>query len=318
MSSSMDRVDAIAAESAQLWQSMIEKGGEGTSQVAATLDAIEALRVDSEAAAQVVGGVGARAEEIGVLVDVITSVADETHLLALNAAIISAQAGDSGRAFGVVSDQIRSLAERVRTQALEIEQRIRSVQTESANAIAAMQRGSEGIARVVTLSSAAGSVVQQITESSRESAQRLSGIAEAVRAQAQASRDVAGLMSHTDDAVREIRDAVARQSQGNQLVSAAARTMREVALATLASTREQIGRIAHIGKSFEDIRDAAESVETSLQQQSSSTEEVAGFLEKVGARSAENTRSAELASEASRGLRALAQTLREHVLRFRV
>jgi methyl-accepting chemotaxis protein len=318
MSASMDRVDAVAAESAQLWQSMIERGGIGVSQVEATLRAIEELRADSRAAAEVVGGVGTRAEEIGVLVDVITSVADETHLLALNAAIISAQAGENGRAFGVVSDQIRSLAERVRTQTREIEARIHSVQSESANAIVAMRRGAEGIARVVDLSSAAGAVVQEITQSSRESAQRLSGIAEAVRAQARTSREVAARMADTDGAVREIRDAVARQSQGNELVSAAARTAREVALATCARTREQIARISRIGASLEGIRDAAESVESALQQQSTSTEEIAGFLEKTGSRCAENTRSAELASDASRGLRALAQSLREHVSRFRL
>ena len=83
-------------------------------------------------------------------------------------------------------------------------------------------------------------------------------------------------------------------------------------------THEDRTRIARIGESFEGIRDAAESVETSLQQQSSSTEEIAGFLEKVGSRCSENTRSAELASEASRGLRSLAQGLREHIARFRV
>jgi methyl-accepting chemotaxis protein len=125
-------------------------------------------------------------------------------------------------------------------------------------------------------------------------------------------------MAETDEAVREIRTAVSRQTRGNELVGEAARTMREVALATCARTREQITRIARIGESFEGIRDAAESVETSLQQQSSSTEEIAGFLEKVGSRCSENTRSAELASEASRGLRALAQSLREHMARFRV
>jgi methyl-accepting chemotaxis protein len=318
MSASLNRVDAVAAESAQLWQSMIERGAVGVSQVESTLRAIEELRGDSRAAADVVGGVGKRAEEIGVLVDVITDVADETQLLALNAAIISAQAGENGRAFGVVSDQIRSLAERVRTQTREIEARIRSVQSQSADAIVAMQRGSESIARVVGLSSAAGAVVQEITQSSRESAQRLSSIAEAVRTQARTSRDVVARMAETDEAVREIRTAVSRQTRGNELVGEAARTMREVALATCARTREQITRIARIGESFEGIRDAAESVETSLQQQSSSTEEIAGFLEKVGSRCSENTRSAELASEASRGLRALAQSLREHISRFRV
>jgi methyl-accepting chemotaxis protein len=318
MSDSIEGVDAIASESARLWQSMVARGGEGVSQLQATLRSIEELRADTASTAEVVRGVGARAEEIGVLVDVITEVADETHLLALNAAIISAQAGERGRAFGVVSDQIRSLAERVRTQTREIEGRIRSVQGESANAIAAMQRSSEGIARVVTLSSAAGAVVREITESSASSSQRLSDIAQAVRAQASLSREVAELMGRTDEAVREIRIAVSHQTQGNQLVSEAAHTMREVALASCESSRAQIARIASIGESFEGIRNAAESVEQALQQQSASTEEVALFLEKVGARSAENTRSAELASEASRGLRSLAESLREHVLRFRV
>ena len=184
--------------------------------------------------------------------------------------------------------------------------------------MSAMERGSQEIARVVALSSDAGAVVQEITASSRESAERLSGIAEAVRTQASVSREVAELMARTDDSVRAIRDAVSSQTQGNELVREAAQVMRDVALATCASAEQQVAQIALIAGRFEGIRDAAQSVENALTEQSREAEEVAGFLEKVGSRCAENTRSAELASEASVGLRALAQSLRQHVQRFRV
>ena len=316
MAAAMRGVDAVATESTRLWQSMVERGELGLSKVQATVRGVEGVRELAAAAEAAVGALGARAVEIGAVLDVIDSVADQTSLLALNASIIAAQSGESGRAFSVVADEIRNLAERVTTHTREIETLIHSVQSESTNAIAAMKRGTRSVAEVVAISGEAGDVVEEMTRSSRTSASRLADVAEAVRAQTRVSREVVELMERTDAAVLEIRAAVSEQGQGNERARQAATIMQEVAARICASTTDQIAAIERIGASFEGIRAASEAVETALSDQSRSTEEVAQALDKIGSRCSENTRSAELTSAASDELRALAETLRRHVQRF--
>jgi methyl-accepting chemotaxis protein len=316
MASAMQGVDAVATESTRLWQSMVERGEQGLAKVRETVRGIEEIREVAGAAELAVGALGARAVEIGAVLDVINSVADQTSLLALNAAIIAAQSGESGRAFSVVADEIRSLAERVTTHTQEIESLVHKVQSESTQAIAAMKRGTRSVAEVVAISSSAGDVVEEMTRSSRTSAARLAEVAEAVRAQARVSREVVDLMGRTDSAVGEIHAAVADQGRGNERAREAASIMHEVAAGICASTSDQIAAIERIGASFEAIRAASEAVETALSEQSRSTEEVAHALDKIGSRCAENTRSAELTSAASDELRGLAEALRRHVQRF--
>jgi methyl-accepting chemotaxis protein len=316
MASAMQGVDAVATESTRLWQSMVERGEQGLSKVRETVQGIEEIRELAGAAELAVGALGARAVEIGAVLDVINSVADQTSLLALNASIIAAQSGESGRAFSVVADEIRNLAERVTTHTQEIETLVRKVQSESKSAIAAMKRGTQSVAGVVAISGAAGDVVEEITRSSRTSAARLAEVAEAVRAQARVSREVVELMGRTEAAVSEIHAAVGDQGCGTERAREAAAIMHEVAARICASTADQIAAIERIGASFEGIRAASEAVETALSEQSRSTEEVAHALDKIGSRCSENTRSAELTSAASDELRALAETLRRHVQRF--
>ena len=114
---------------------------QGSRIVQQTMDGMHAIREATATAESVIRGLGDRAGEIGAIVDVIDGVANETSLLALNAAIIAAQAGEHGRGFSVVAGEIRELATRVSTSTAEIAKVIRSVQDESTNAVGAIERG---------------------------------------------------------------------------------------------------------------------------------------------------------------------------------
>ena len=106
---------------------------------------MEEIREATEAAERVIRGLGARTSEIGGILDVIEDVADETNLLALNAAIIAAQAGEQGKAFSVVAEEIKELADRVLASTKEIASLIGAVQLESENAIGAIEAGSGSV-----------------------------------------------------------------------------------------------------------------------------------------------------------------------------
>ena len=150
--------------------------------------------------------------------DVIDDVADETNLLALNAAIIAAQAGEQGKAFSVVADEIKELADRVLASTKEIGGLIRAVQEEGSNAIGAIEKGASSVALGVDLSAEAGESLEEITRASRQSGTRIAGIVSAVREQAKAASHVVELMERVRGGVEQIRAAAAEQDRGNEVV----------------------------------------------------------------------------------------------------
>lgn len=316
MARAMTEIDETASASMGLWGTMVERGAEGRRRVQETIEGVGVIREVTEVAASMVNGFGTRAEEIDSILDVIGSVAEETNLLALNASIIAAQSGESGRAFAVVADQIGNLASRVSTHTKEIEVLVRSVQGDAAKAVAAIGRGEESVARVVGLSSEAGAVVDELTRSSQESASRLEQIAQSVQDQARAAQRVLELMTGTERAVAEIDAAVARQGQCNELVASSTDVMSQAADRICSSTGEQSASISRIGQSVEGVRVSAEAVENALQEQTRSIREMADFLDKASGRSGENARSAELTNAETDRLRELARALRARVQRF--
>ena len=192
MATSMREVDVSAEETARLSDQVVASAESGQAKMVQTIEGMEAIREATETAERVIRNLGSRTREIGAIVDVIDDVADETNLLALNAAIIAAQAGEQGKAFSVVADEIKELADRVLASTKEIGGLIRAVQEEGSNAIGAIEKGAASVASGVDLSAEAGESLEEITRASRQSGTRIAGIVSAVREQARGGQSRGG------------------------------------------------------------------------------------------------------------------------------
>ncbi|MGE7959354.1 Cache 3/Cache 2 fusion domain-containing protein [Pseudomonas sp. NPDC089530] len=172
----MGNTERLAQENAQqtrIGRTSMDEASASLEQIAGALNST----------ATVINTLGQRSEEIGGIVGVITSIADQTNLLALNAAIEAARAGEQGRGFAVVADEVRNLASRTREATDEISVMINSIQQETGNAIATMEQGNalmqEGLSRNANVASA----LARIDEQSRSAGQQFAAITTATQEQ---------------------------------------------------------------------------------------------------------------------------------------
>jgi len=318
MASAMRAVDTTAELTARISRDVVTLAESGQAKVSETMTGMEAIRDATDSAERVIRGLGGRAKEIGSILDVIDDVADETNLLALNAAIIAAQAGEQGRAFSVVADEIKELADRVLASTKEIGGLIRSVQEESENAVGAIELGTQSVAIGVERSAEAGSALEEITRASRESGNRIVEIVTAVREQTKATAHVVGLMEGVRDGVEQISVAGSEQDRGNEIVYRSAVTMQEVAQQVRRTTEEQSRGFVRIRESVEGVRSVVESINSSLQEQTQACSQVASFLEQVFDGTRSNEEAAQRMGQAMRDLATQAEALRADVAKFRV
>ncbi len=139
-----------------------------------------------------VTALGQRSNEISNIVEVIKAVADQTNLLALNAAIEAARAGEQGRGFAVVADEVRSLAQRTTAATAEISQTIDAIQNETQNAVAAMDSGTERVRTGVELANSGAAALNEILRGVEKSLQSVNEIATASVQQSSATHAIAG------------------------------------------------------------------------------------------------------------------------------
>lgn len=318
MAAAMRQVDVTAEETARLSGNVVEAAEIGQRKVRETVSGMESIRRATDSAQQVINGLGERATKIGAVLEVINDIANRTNLLALNASIIAAQAGEHGRAFSVVGNEIADLATRVRSSTDEIGQLIRSVQQESENAIGAIETGSASVASGVTLASEAGASLDEITTAARESGQRSREIVAAVREQSKAAGHVVGMMEQVSTGLSAIRSATEEQSRGHSAIANAARSMTEVAQQLRATTEEQARGVKQIRTNVEGVRDSAEAIHVAVESQTESCTISVQLLEELASHTTANESGMHQMEDALGELLAESETLRQDVLRFKL
>ncbi|MFY8000513.1 MAG: methyl-accepting chemotaxis protein [Candidatus Kapaibacteriota bacterium] len=182
---SASRTSGVATQNRTLAQS-------GGAVVVQTVEKIQQIAGIVANSAATIERLGASSAEIGEITSVINEIADQTNLLALNAAIEAARAGEQGRGFAVVADEVRKLAERTTQATKQITITITGIQRETADAVRVMNDGNVRVQEGITLADNAGAALQSVVKSSESMVEMIQGIAVASEEQSAAGESISG------------------------------------------------------------------------------------------------------------------------------
>lgn len=196
LNTSVHVVAESAAEAAEASMQTSNISSEGAAVVEKTVETIHELAKTVETSSQVIDQLDSDANQVGVILDVIRGIADQTNLLALNAAIEAARAGEQGRGFAVVADEVRTLASRTQTSTIEIQSTIEKLQTAARQAVDAMSNGRKLADNSVEEVSLAGESLSAITASVARINSMTGHIAQATDEQSTVANQI---VTHVDD-----------------------------------------------------------------------------------------------------------------------
>ena len=190
MTAAVEEVARNAVSTSEASENSSRIADQGRERVSETVDAIQAMSGEVASTARLIEGLAAQGRDIGQVLDVIRAIAEQTNLLALNAAIEAARAGEAGRGFAVVADEVRALAHRTQQSTREIEQMVAGIQSGTGNAVSAMQSSTQRSQHTLEKAREAGAALGQITAAIDQINERNQVIASASAQQAQVAREV--------------------------------------------------------------------------------------------------------------------------------
>ena len=223
MTSAVDEVARNAVSTSEASKNATTSAGDGRDLVQETVSAIERMSADVQSTATLIGDLANESRDIGKVLDVIRGLADQTNLLALNAAIEAARAGEAGRGFAVVADEVRALAHRTQQSTSEIERMIGSIQSGTEHAVDSMRNSTERAESTLNIARGAGLSLDTINSAIVEINERNLVIASAAEEQAQVAREV-------DRNLVNIRDLSVQSATGANQTSAASNELSRLAL----------------------------------------------------------------------------------------
>ncbi|MGE5734689.1 MAG: methyl-accepting chemotaxis protein [Acidobacteriota bacterium] len=203
MSSTVLQVSDNSNKAAEAARKAADTAKHGGSIVEETLTKMRRIAESVGATAKKMEELGKSSDQIGRIIGVIDDIADQTNLLALNAAIEAARAGEQGRGFAVVADEVRKLAERTTTATKEIAQMIKNIQDETKVAVTAMEAGTKQVEEGVTSTATAGDSLRQIIDMSNQVGEMITHIATAATEQSSATKQVNNNMDQIAQLVKE-------------------------------------------------------------------------------------------------------------------
>jgi twitching motility protein PilJ len=195
MSDAMDRMAADAAESAEVAQRSVEIAARGGDTVRRTIAGMSNIREQIQETAKRIKRLGESSQEIGNIVELIEDIADQTNILALNAAMQAAMAGEAGRGFAVVADEVQRLAERSSNATKQIEALVKTIQADTNEAVSSMEASTTEVVGGAKLAEAAGDALQEIEQVSNRIADITRNIADSAQRQSREASNINDTMS---------------------------------------------------------------------------------------------------------------------------
>jgi methyl-accepting chemotaxis protein len=206
MAASADEVSGKAARTRDQAQEAGDLARRGSEAVSQTVEGIDSIRNGVGVAMAAVDELGRSSDQIGEIIAMINDIADQTNLLALNAAIEAARAGEHGRGFAVVADEVRKLAERTQSATGQVGSVIKSIQGKTREVVALMGESTERVEAGVDTARSAGGTLDEIVTSSVEVADMIGGITATFAEQATASRSISEAMDQINQLTEKTTD----------------------------------------------------------------------------------------------------------------
>ncbi|MGE5319760.1 MAG: methyl-accepting chemotaxis protein [Hyphomicrobiaceae bacterium] len=222
LAQSVQQVSGSAAESARVAEQSLAAAEKGQQAVSNAITSINGLREQIQETSKRIKRLGESSQEIGEIVELISDITEQTNVLALNAAIQAASAGEAGRGFSVVAEEVQRLAERSADATKQIAAIVKTIQSDTHDTVAAMEVSTQGVVEGAKLSDAAGRTLAEIGDVSKKLAGLIADISSATQSQAESTAKVAETM-------QDIKSISAQTSSGTQQTAESIGGMKQLA-----------------------------------------------------------------------------------------
>lgn len=233
-----------------------DKAQRGSEAVNKTVEGMEQIKTSVFEAAQKISELGEHSNQIGEIIEVIDDIAAQTNLLALNAAIEAARAGEHGKGFAVVADEVRKLAERSSTATKEIAELVRNIQQGTAKAVEAMNVGTEEVTKGATLAIGAGAALKDILVMVDQSVQQIQGISAA-------SEQMAASSTEATRAIDSVAAITEENAAATEQMNANSDNVMNILMGISAISQENASAAEEVSASTEELNASVEEIAAS-------------------------------------------------------
>jgi twitching motility protein PilJ len=213
MTKSIQEVDSSAAQASQVASRTLQVTEQGARAVQTSVAGMDGIREQIQETSKRIKRLGESSQEIGEIVDLISDITEQTNVLALNAAIQAASAGEAGRGFAVVAEEVQRLAERSGEATKQIGLLVKTIQGDTQDAVTAMEKSTQGVVEGAQLADDAGHSLQEIESATRELTDLVNSISVSTQVQTDMAQEVASVMA-------DILKITEQTSKGTQLTNA--------------------------------------------------------------------------------------------------
>lgn len=319
INATVKEIQNSAEESVMLAENVsIEASEKGLASITTAIKGIEDVKEDMNAISETINRLEKRSEEIGSIVNVIDEVAGQTSLLSLNAAILAAQAGEYGKSFTVVADEIKRLAERTSASTKEISELITAVQTETRSSVEIAAKGIKTVDRGVKFVRDVNDALNSIVKSSKVSTEMSRSIQRATAEEVNVIMQITDSIKKMTSQIEHISRATKEQRKGSNLIVEAAEKVKTGSEQIKRTTEEQFKSSKQISIISDNVSKQAEQITFAINSQKQKSAEIVSTMEKIQKTTADLMASATEMDRSISSLSKDAKTLLTEIQKFKV
>src|SRR4030042_2185376 len=319
VNTSIAEIQQSAEESVRLAEKVsVDASEKGITSISMAIGGMDDIKESVTAISETIDRLEKRSEEIGNILDVIDGVASQTSLLSLNAAILAAQAGENGKAFAVVADEIKNLADRTSASTKEIAELITGVQAETRSSVEKATSTIKTVDRGVELFKEVNSALKSILESSNVSTAMTKAIKRATSEEAIVIGHITNAIRKITQQIEQISKATKEQSKGSSMIGEATGKIKDISDHIKKATEEQFKGSDKIASVTENVSRTAEQITLAINSQKKKSNDIVNIMEKIQKTTADLVTSA---SEMDRSITTLskgAKNLLTEIQKFKV